>query len=84
MGRVVVDPKIMLGKPTIAGTRITVEQVLRSLAQNLTINEILKDYPQLEKADIEAAIEYAAEAVSKPKPKVLEYLHEIHRRRESR
>lgn len=63
--RIVVDPKVMLGKPVIAGTRITVEQTLKLLKQGLTIKEILKDYPHLKKADIEAAIDYATEALAK-------------------
>lgn len=56
----------MLGKPTVEGTRITVEQVLTLLAQKLTIDEILEDFPQLKEADIRTAVEYAAKAVAKP------------------
>lgn len=80
MAKIVTDPKIMLGKPTVAGTRITVEQILRLLAQKLTIKEILKDFPQLKEADIKEAVEYAARRVSKPKPGAVSYLHEIYRR----
>ena len=47
--RIVVNPKIMGGKPIVKGTRITVEQVLKMLAQGLTTKEILKDYPHLVK-----------------------------------
>lgn len=47
MKKIIIDPKIMLGKPTVEGTRITVEQILKLLAQKLTIEEILKDFPQL-------------------------------------
>ena len=61
--RVVVDPKVMLGKAVIKGTRIPVDILLRKLAQNLSIEEILKDYPQLTKDDIKAAIEYAASSL---------------------
>ena len=63
--RIEVNPKIMLGKPVIKGTRITVEHVLKLLKQGLAVDEILEDYPHLKRADIEAAVEYAAEAVSK-------------------
>ena len=58
--RVVVNPKIMGGKPIVKGTRITVEQVLKMLAQGLTTQEILKDYPHLSKDDVAAVLLYAA------------------------
>ncbi|MCX8183626.1 MAG: DUF433 domain-containing protein [Crenarchaeota archaeon] len=58
--RIVVDPKIMVGKPIIRGTRITVEHILRLLAQGLTFEDILEDYPHLTKEDIAAALLYAA------------------------
>ncbi len=57
--RIVVNPKVMGGKPIVAGTRITVEQVLKLLAQGLTAKDILKDYPHLTKEDIKVVIEYA-------------------------
>lgn len=63
ISRVVVNPKVMLGKPVIKGTRITVEILLKKLAQNLSPGEILKDYPQLTKEDIKAAVDYAASTV---------------------
>ena len=58
--RIIVNPKIMGGKPIVKGTRITVEQVLKLLAQSLSPNEILKDYPHLTKEDISAVLLYAA------------------------
>lgn len=79
MKKIVTDPKIMLGKPTVEGTRITVEQILELLAQKLTIEEILKDFPQLTKTDIKTAVKYAAKAVANPKPSAIRYLHEIRR-----
>lgn len=66
MKKIVTDPKIMLGKPTVAGTRITVEQILRLLSQKLTIPAILKDFPQLTEKDIKGAVDYAAKVVAKP------------------
>ncbi|OGH16458.1 MAG: hypothetical protein A3C30_04685 [Candidatus Levybacteria bacterium RIFCSPHIGHO2_02_FULL_40_18] len=66
MTKIVTDPKIMLGKPTIEGTRITVEQVLRLLSQKLTVDEIIDDFPQLKEADIRTAVDYAAKMVAKP------------------
>lgn len=65
--KIIADPKIMLGKPVIKGTRVTVEHILDLLKQGLTVKEILKDYPHLKKNDIEAAIDYASEALSKEK-----------------
>jgi uncharacterized protein (DUF433 family) len=63
--RIVVNPKIMRGKPLIKGTRITVEQVLKLLAQGLSTEEILKDYPHLTKDDITAVLLYAAKVAGK-------------------
>lgn len=60
-----VNPKIMLGKPVIKGTRITVEHILKLLKQGLTVKEILDDYPHLKKRDIEAAVDYAVESLGK-------------------
>ena len=62
--RVALDPRIMTGKPIIKGTRITVELVLRLLAQGMTVEKVLAEYPQLKKEDIYAAIEYATEAIA--------------------
>ena len=61
--RIIADPKIMVGKPIIKGTRITVELILRQLAQGITIDEILDEYPHLTEEDIRAAVEYARELV---------------------
>lgn len=65
--KIIADPKIMLGKPVIKGTRVTVEHILELLKQGLTVKKILKDYPHLKKNDIEAAIDYASEVLSKEK-----------------
>ncbi|MDP2599316.1 MAG: DUF433 domain-containing protein [Deltaproteobacteria bacterium] len=59
-GHIEINPKIMMGKPVIKGTRITVEILLRKLAQNLSPQDILNDYPQLTTDDIKAAVDYAA------------------------
>ena len=61
--RIVIDRNVMLGKPVIAGTRITVEQVLRKLAANMSVEELLRDYPRLTRDDIQAALAYASDAV---------------------
>jgi uncharacterized protein (DUF433 family) len=53
----------MVGKPTIRGMRITVEQILRALAGGVTVNELLKDYPELEQEDMQAVFAYAVNLV---------------------
>ncbi len=63
LGRIVVDPKVMVGKPIIKGTRIPVDMILRQLAQGTTIDEMLEDYPQLTKEDIKAALAYCADVI---------------------
>ncbi len=62
---IIIDPKIVAGKPVISGTRITVELILELLSQGVTPEEIVskKYYPHLKKDDIYAAIEYAGEAL---------------------
>lgn len=61
--RVIADPQIMLGKPIIKGTRITIELILQKLAQKLEIEEILSSYPNLNKEDIYAALAYSAHVI---------------------
>jgi len=61
---ITINPKIMAGKPVITGTRIPVDLILRKLAQNTDINEILQDYPRLRKEAIQAALWYAGEIIS--------------------
>lgn len=63
--RITTDSKIMLGKPIIKGTRITVELILRKLSQGMTIEELLDGYPHLSKDDILAALSYTADVISK-------------------
>jgi len=62
---IVVDPDIMLGKPVIAGTRITVELILEKMAAGETIDQILDEYPQLTKEGILAALAYASDALKR-------------------
>lgn len=57
------DPNVMVGKPVIRGTRITVELILNKLAADQTIDQILNDYPHLTREGIQAAIRFAAESV---------------------
>ncbi len=60
---IVSDPKVMMGKPTIAGTRITVEFILESLAAGETPEQMLEEHPRLKREDIQAALAFAAEAL---------------------
>lgn len=53
--RITVDPEIMLGKPIIKGTRITVELILKKLSEGMSFENILEAYPHLTKDDILAA-----------------------------
>jgi len=64
LDRITVNPDVMVGKPTIRGLRITVEQILKALAAGITTQELLEDYPELEPEDIQAVLLYAAELVS--------------------
>ena len=60
------DPSIMMGKPVIKGTRITVELILEKLAAGETIEQILPAHPRLTKNAVLAALAYAAEAMRNP------------------
>ena len=59
--RITIDPKIMVGKPVIKGTRIPVYVVLNLLGDGYSFEEIIKDYPDLTKEDILEAVRFAAQ-----------------------
>ena len=59
------DPAVMMGKPTITGTRITVEHILRLLGAGDSVEDILAQHPQLALQDIRAAQLYAADYLSR-------------------
>jgi uncharacterized protein (DUF433 family) len=63
------DPAVMMGKPVIAGTRITVELILEKLAAGETVEQILEAHPRLTRDSISAALTYAAQAVRDLSPK---------------
>jgi len=63
--RIVVDPRVMVGKPVVRGTRIAVEYVLTLLAQCLSVEEILRDYPHLTRDDVAAVLFYAAKVTGR-------------------
>jgi len=62
--RIEIDPKVMMGKPVIRGTRITVELILRKLSEGATQSDLLDAYPRLTRADIQTAIRYAADMLA--------------------
>ena len=64
LSRIDINSKVMLGKPVIRGTRITVELILRKLAEGATPADLLQAYPHLGTEDIRAAIAYAADTVA--------------------
>ena len=65
MDRIVVDPEILVGKPVIKGTRIPVYLIIEFLANGLTEQEILNQYPSLKKEDIKAALLYASRCLDR-------------------
>jgi uncharacterized protein (DUF433 family) len=62
--RIEINPKVMLGKPVIRGTRITVELILRKISEGATEKELVEAYPRLTREDIKAAIRYAADTLA--------------------
>ncbi|GBC91583.1 hypothetical protein HRbin15_00037 [bacterium HR15] len=63
LARITVDPNICFGKPCIRGHRIWVSLILDLLASGMSVEDLLREYPQLEEADIRACIAYGAEMV---------------------
>jgi uncharacterized protein (DUF433 family) len=62
--RIDINPKVMMGKPVIRGTRIPVELILRKLSEGATHAELVEAYPRLTTEDIHAAVRYAADTVA--------------------
>lgn len=62
--RIVSDHQIMLGKPVIKGTRITVELLLRKLSEGATTTDLLAMYPHLQEGDVMAALMYASDMLA--------------------
>lgn len=84
--QIVSNPKILGGKPVIAGTRISVELILDRISAGMSEKEILTDYPHLTAEQIQAAVAYAKKVVAqktkpsrKDTPPVTLYTHEISR-----
>ena len=64
-GRIVRDPRVMVGKPVVRGTRIPVELVLEQLAFNLDLDDLFGAYPELTREDVSACLRYAQRAVER-------------------
>ncbi|HDI78295.1 MAG TPA: DUF433 domain-containing protein [Desulfobacteraceae bacterium] len=64
MERIEINPNIMVGKPIIKGTRLTVEYILKILAQGVKVDEILEEYKGLTEDDIKACLLFASRSLS--------------------
>ena len=62
--RIVLDPKVMLGKPVVRGTRLTVEFILGLLAHGASESEILEEYQDLSREDVQACLLFATKSLS--------------------
>jgi uncharacterized protein (DUF433 family) len=62
--KIEINPKVMMGKPVIRGTRIPVELILRKLSEGATEEDLLDAYPRLKGVDIQAVMAYAADTVA--------------------
>ena len=58
-----INPKIMVGKPVVKGTRIPVELILKMLSHDMSVKEILVEYPHLTKEDVQACLAYATQSL---------------------
>jgi uncharacterized protein (DUF433 family) len=65
--RITLDPKVLVGKPTVRGLRISVEHVLRALGHGVSVEELLAEYPDLEREDVYACLAYGADRVAEDK-----------------
>ena len=62
--RIVVNPKVMVGKPVIRGTRLTVEFILNRLGHGATVDELLQEYSGVVKEDIHACLVFASQSLA--------------------
>ena len=63
LGRITIDPKVMVGKPVIKGTRLTVEFILNLLAHGETVDEIIAEYKELTQEDMQACFLFATKSL---------------------
>lgn len=75
--RIEINPKKLGGKPVIRGTRIAVEQILNILATGIAVEEILKDFPQLTRDDVYAAMHYASKLMEDFQVYPKEYISQV-------
>ncbi len=61
--RIVLNPKVMVGKPVVRGTRLTVDFILGLLAHGATVEEVLEEYPGLEREDVQACLLFASRSL---------------------
>ena len=62
--RIEINPRVMMGKPVVRGTRIPIELLLRKISEGATEDDLLDAYPRLQREDIRAAIGYAADTLA--------------------
>ena len=60
---ITIDPEIHHGEPCVKGTRVPVTVIVGSIADGMTMDHVLQEYPQLKQEDVQASLAYAAEAV---------------------
>lgn len=77
-GGIEINPKVMVGQPVIAGTRIPVYIIIDLLADGLKDEEIIRDYPSLSKSDILAALRYSAKIIKNEEITFLEKPEKAH------
>ena len=65
--RIVVDPAVLVGKPVIKGTRISVELVVDLLGRGYTVEQVLQQYPHVTAEDVQACLAYASEVLRSEK-----------------
>jgi uncharacterized protein (DUF433 family) len=70
LDRIVMDPEILVGKPTVRGTRISVELVLKRLAQDLDLDGLFRSYPRLTREDVQACLEFAETKVRRHRGRI--------------
>lgn len=63
--KICISPDIMLGKPVIRGTRITVEFIIKKMSEGMEIEDIISEYPPVQRDDIMACLAYSADVISK-------------------
>ena len=70
--RIIIDPKILFGKPVFKGTRIPISIVLKMLRNGATFQKILDEYPRLTEDDIKTALDYSVFIVDHPEEEIID------------